>query len=113
MDIIQVFEDGILDIRISGEVDAHSSIELDAVIQDAVNKKLARITIDCHGLSYISSAGLGVFISHMEDMKVYGGRFVFYRMSTSVYNIFEILGLHTIMEVVEDKREAKMFVNEG
>lgn len=113
MEIIQVFEDGILDIRIAGEVDAHSSIELDAVIQDAVNKKLAKIMVDCNGLSYISSAGLGVFISHLEDMKGYGGRFVFYKMNPAVYNIFEILGLHTIMEVVEDKREAKMLVNES
>ena len=113
MEIIQIYKDEILDIHISGQLDANSSIKLDDVIKEAIAQRKTKITINCLEMTYISSAGLGVFISHLDDMKGYGGKFVFYEMSDSVYGIFKILGLHTIMEIVENQGEAKMLMNEG
>lgn len=113
MEIIQVVENQILDIQIFGELDANSAIDLDFVIKTAMAQRMTRITINCMNLNYISSAGLGVFISHLDEMRGYGGKFVFYKMTPAVYSIFEILGLHTIMEIVEDKYEAQMLMNEG
>jgi len=113
MEIIQVFEDDILDIRINGQLDANSSLQVDNVIKEAVKQRMTRITINCQGLTYISSAGLGVFISHLDDLTVTGGKFVFYEMDESVFNIFKILGLHNVVEIVRNRREAKMLMNES
>ncbi|CAN5315071.1 anti sigma b factor antagonist RsbV [soil metagenome] len=113
MEIIQHYEDAILTIELSGELDAKSSIDLDETIKLALLQEKTRIVIDCRQLNYISSAGLGVFISHLDDLKAYGGKFVFYGMNGSVYNVFEILGLHTIMEIVRDRFEAQTLMNEG
>jgi anti-sigma B factor antagonist len=113
MEIIQRFEDEILTILLKGELDARSSIDLDETIKVALKLEQTRIIIDCQHLSYISSAGLGVFISHLDDLKAYGGKFVFYGMNVTVYNVFEILGLHTIMEIVSDRFEAQTLMNEG
>lgn len=113
MDITQLIENEVLNISIQGELDANSSIELDAVIKEAIERQMINIMIDCKGLVYISSAGLGVFISHLDDLKSYGGKFVFYQMDPAVYNVFEILGLHTIMEIVGSKFEAQTLMNES
>ncbi|MDX2003488.1 MAG: STAS domain-containing protein [Chitinophagales bacterium] len=113
MDIVQMHEGDVLDIVITGQLDANSAIKLDDVIKEAIKQRKTKITINCVGLSYISSAGLGVFISHLDDMKSYGGKFVFYDMSESVFSVFKILGLHTIMEIVENRGEAKMLMDEG
>lgn len=113
MEIIERFEDEILTILLKGELDAKSSIDLDETIKTALAQEKTRIIIDCQHLSYISSAGLGVFISHLDDLKAYGGKFVFYGMNVTVYNVFEILGLHTIMEIVRDRFEAQTLMNEG
>lgn len=113
MEIIQRYEEDILTILLKGELDAKSSIDLDETIKLALLQEKTRIIIDCQHLSYISSAGLGVFISHLDDLKAYGGKFVFYGMNVTVYNVFEILGLHTIMEIVRDRFEAQTLMNES
>lgn len=113
MEIVQVIENEVLQLHINGQLDANSSIQLDDIIKEALKQQRTRILIDCKELSYISSAGLGVFISHLDDVNGSGGRFVFFGMNESVLNIFKILGLHTVLEIVENEREAKMLMNEG
>lgn len=106
-------ETNILHIRISGELDANSSIELDDVIKDAITQRRTRIMIDCRELHYISSAGVGVFLSHLDDVKNLGGRFVFYNMSAGVFSIFEILGLHDMIDIVKELAEAQKIFDES
>ena len=103
----------ILHIHISGELDANSSIQLDEVIKDAVQQRKTRIMVDCRELLYISSAGVGVFLSHLDDVRNLGGRFVFYNMSTGVFSIFEILGLHNMIDIVKEKAEAEKIFDES
>jgi len=103
----------ILHIHISGELDANSSIELDEVIKKAIAERRTRIMIDCHALRYISSAGVGVFLSHLDDIKNLGGRFVFYSMSAGVFSIFEILGLHSMIDIVKEHAEAQKIFDES
>ncbi len=103
----------ILHIRISGELDANSSIELDDVFRDALSQRRSKIIVDCLELHYISSAGMGVFLSHLDDIKNLGGRLVFYNMSTGVFSIFEILGLHNMIDIVNEKEEAERIFNES
>ena len=103
----------ILHIHISGELDANSSIELDEVIKNAIAQRQAKIMIDCRELRYISSAGMGVFLSHLDDVRTLGGRFVFYNMSTGVVSIFEILGLHNMIDIVNEEVEAQQKFDES
>lgn len=101
------FEDNILDIHLHGELDAHSSIELDEVIKSALEEGKTRIAINCYHLRYISSAGVGVFISYLDDLHRRNGRFIFYGMNDSVFQVFKILGLTDIMMITDDGAKAK------
>lgn len=56
-------EDGVDVLVLIGEIDASSSIELDLAIAKSVGEGYSRILVDCSALDYISSAGLGVFMS--------------------------------------------------
>ena len=103
----------ILHIRIIGELDANSSIELDEVIKKAIAEGKARMMVDCRELRYISSAGLGVFISHLDNVRNLGGRFVFHNMSVGVFSIFEILGLHNMIDIVNEQVEAQRKFDES
>lgn len=88
-----------------GDLDANSSIEMDERIRQAIDGGQVNLHVDCSELQYISSAGLGVFISFMDELDSRGGGFVFSEMSDSVFKVFELLGLHQVMKIVE-KREA-------
>ncbi len=113
MDLNLFFEDGILDIHIHGELDANSSIELDEVIKEALGNGQTKICINCIHLRYISSAGLGVFISHLDDLNRNGGKFIFYGMEDSVRQIFKILGLEDVMTITADQTMAKKMLDES
>jgi anti-sigma B factor antagonist len=107
MDVNLFFDNGILDIHINGELDANSSIQLDEVIKEALEQGKTKIIVNCLNLNYISSAGLGVFISHHDDLNKAGGKFIFYSMNESVFGTFKILGLNEIMSVTETEAMAK------
>ena len=101
-----------LTIKLKGEVDASNSVELDEVIQEALNAKRKYILIDGNELDYISSAGLGVFMSYIDDFKSKNIKMVIYGLSEKVLNVFQILGLDQLMTIASDKKEAKEKLHE-
>lgn len=105
-------EDGVDVIALIGEIDASSSIELDLAIAKSVGEGFTKILVDCSSLEYISSAGLGVFMSYIEEFKDQNVSMVLYGMSDKVANTFEILGLHELLKIGRDKEQAKRMVNE-
>ncbi|EAY29740.1 STAS domain-containing protein [Microscilla marina] len=94
-------------IEIYGDVDASSSITLDKSIEEAITNGKKNILVDCANLNYISSAGLGVFMSHIEEFKEKEIFFTLFGLSSKVKNVFEILGLDQLLQIVDSKQEAK------
>jgi len=94
-------------IKIDGEVDASSSIHLDEAMQRAVNAECPKILVDCLNLRYISSAGLGVFMSYIQELEANDKKLVLFNMNEKVFKVFEILGLHQLLTIVDTEEEAK------
>ncbi len=99
-------------IAVIGEIDASSSIELDLAIAKSVGEGFKRILVDCHALEYISSAGLGVFMSYIEEFRDKKIQMVLYGLKEKVINTFEILGLAELLHIRENKVEALKLANE-
>jgi anti-sigma B factor antagonist len=99
-------------IAIIGEIDASSSIELDLTIAKSVGEGFSKILIDCSALEYISSAGLGVFMSYIEEFKDKNIQMVLFGMKEKVANTFTILGLADLLHIRTSKDEAKKLVDE-
>jgi anti-sigma B factor antagonist len=105
-------EDTCLIISLDGDLDASSSIILDTALEDALNSGKKNILIDCFHLHYISSPGIGVFTSRLEDCEKSQVQIVLFGMSEKIFNVFKILGLHQIIPIKKTKEEAKLFVND-
>ncbi len=99
-------EDNRCVITIDGEIDASSSIELDNAISQSIKQGERKIVVDCAKLKYISSAGLGVFMSYLEDFENQGIKISLYNMDEKVKSVFEILGLVDLISIVHSKEEA-------
>ena len=112
VDVRTDFEGDSCLIDIRGEVDASSSIYLDEALQKAVNADVKKILVNCKELNYISSAGLGVFMSYIQELEARQTKMVLYHMSDKVYKVFEILGLHQLLTIVETEEQAKTLSNE-
>lgn len=105
-------EDGIDVLAVIGEIDASSSIELDLAIAKSVGEGFKKILVDCSALEYISSAGLGVFMSYIEEFKDKGIHMVLFGLKEKVANTFAILGLADLLEICPAKADAKKRIHE-
>ena len=99
-------------IIINGDIDASSSIQLDDSLNQQLENKHLDISIDCSDLNYISSAGLGVFMSYIEEFKSNDQKFILFGLSEKVKNVFDMLGLDQLMNIVTTKEDALKFLDE-
>ena len=104
-------EEGYHIIQIIGDLDASSSIQLDDAIEKAVNEGGTKLLFDCGNLDYISSPGIGVFTSRIEDSDK-GIKMVLFDMNEKVYNVFKILGLDQLLTIVNGKDKAKEAIDD-
>ncbi|ERM81874.1 hypothetical protein P872_06980 [Rhodonellum psychrophilum GCM71 = DSM 17998] len=93
-------------LQLIGEVDASNSVELDDAIQTLVQEDAKSILVDGTGLEYISSAGLGVFMSYLEEFEEKQIVLVIFGLSDKVQQVFHILGLDQLINIKETKEEA-------
>lgn len=112
VDITSVEDNDIFLLKVTGEVDASSSIHLDQSLGDAI-KEHNKVIIDCSELEYISSAGLGVFMSYINELEVNDKQLVIFGLSDKVLHVFKILGLDQLLKITPSISEAKILVNGG
>lgn len=94
---------------IRGEVDASNSVMLDEAIQKLISEGSKSILVDGQGLDYISSAGLGVFMSYLEDFQERDIQLKIFALTPRVYEVFKILGLDQLITILPDKNAAFSF----
>jgi anti-sigma B factor antagonist len=94
----------VLDLK--GYLDAHTAPDLEKAFQDLLEGKKYRIIVNCKDLTYISSAGLGVFMAYIEDVRKNQGDIKLSNMSPKVFNVFDLLGFPLLYDITKDEAEA-------
>jgi len=94
-------------IALKGDLDAGSSILLDNAIEEAIKLGEKYILINCIELDYIASAGLGVFMSYLQEFDEKKITMVVYGLQNKVLNVFQILGLDQLINIASSEEEAK------
>lgn len=104
---IQVRNNGVFQILdIQGELDAHTAPQLEDTLQDAIKKGSNKIIVNCRDLDYIASAGLGVFMAYIEDVRSTGGDIKLTNMKPKVFNVFDLLGFPTLYDILDQEEDA-------
>ncbi len=93
-------------IDISGDLDAHTSIELERTIQELIDTGRTNIIVNFSKLNYISSAGLGVFMSFIDEVRSKGGDIKFSNMPDKIFQVFDLLGFPLLYEIYDDENKA-------
>lgn len=100
-------EDGLSIITLEGFVDAHTAPQFETAVQSEIDAGHIHLIVDCEKLSYISSAGLGVFMSFVEEVRERGGDIKICGLVPKVKHTFDILGFQDIFEMLESQSVAK------
>lgn len=93
-------------MELRGYLDAHTAPNLEEAFQKLLKESKFNILVNCKDLAYISSAGLGVFMAFIEDVRTGGGDIKLSNMSPKVFNIFDLLGFPMLYEIFSDEHEA-------
>jgi anti-sigma B factor antagonist len=104
VDIRQAANANVLDLQ--GYLDAHTAPDLEKAFQQLLDGKKFNIVVNCKDLTYISSAGLGVFMAYIEDVRKHSGDIKLTNMSPKVYNVFDLLGFPLLYDITKDEDEA-------
>jgi len=100
-------------VWLEGDLDASSAILLDECIRQALEQQPDWLWIDCDRLVYISSAGIGVFVSYLEGMEQQNTRLALINVNPLIHNVFNMLGLSDLVPVATSKEEAVGFYSRG
>ena len=93
-------------LALNGFLDAHTAPDFEKGVQQELDAGNVRLIADCGQLTYISSAGLGVFMSFIEDIREAGGDLKICNLAPKVAQVFEILGFGSMFEIVPTVEEA-------
>ncbi len=90
----------------AGFINAHTVRQFEGQIQEALEQKRFKIIVNCSGLSYIASAGLGAIMGAIEEIRENGGDLRLTDLNETVRNIFEILGFNHLYRIFPSEVEA-------
>jgi anti-sigma B factor antagonist len=93
-------------LYIKGYLDAHTAPKLEQEFQQLINEQKFKIIVNFKELTYISSAGLGVFMGFIEPIREHNGDIKLSDMSSKIYRVFDLLGFPSLYDILETEEEA-------
>lgn len=105
-------QEDLIILYLNGFLDAHTSNLLEKKFEELLSRNCFKIVVNFTDLSYISSAGLGVFMAYIESMRNNNGDIKLSNMSFKIFNIFDMLGFPILFNIFKDESEAITKFNE-
>lgn len=93
-------------IKVGGYIDTTTSSEVERALNNLLKQGRYQIIIDLGNVDYISSAGWGIFISEIKAIRENNGDLKLVNMIPDVYEIFELLEFHHILDVYDSVQAA-------
>ncbi|MGH7682460.1 MAG: STAS domain-containing protein [Candidatus Eiseniibacteriota bacterium] len=97
---------GVSVLRVSGYVDTTTSPDLERRLQALLRESRYHIVVDLAGVEYISSAGWGIFISEIREIREQGGDLKLAGMIADVREVFDLLEFENILKAYPDTEAA-------
>jgi len=93
---------GVSILRVSGYVDTTTSPDLERRLQALLREKRFHVVVDLARVEYISSAGWGIFISEIREIREHGGDLKLSGMAADVREVFDLLEFENILQAYTD-----------
>lgn len=106
MEITLSMVDGIPVMHLAGRLDVTTGPLLEERLKPAIAESGSKIILDCSALTYVSSAGLRVFLMSQRQLMEHGGGIAFASLSKPVHELFRLAGLETLFLIAETTADA-------
>lgn len=87
-----------LTVRLNGEIDHHSTLEIRDKIDTAAREALPdELVLDFGGVSFMDSSGIGLVMGRYKTMQELGGRVAVINPSPSIKRVMKFSGLDKLV----------------
>ncbi|MDR0330586.1 MAG: STAS domain-containing protein [Chitinispirillales bacterium] len=93
-------------VRFKGDLDATNVDFVTEQITNYFGDGLVKIIADFKQLRYVNSTGLGVLLHFNKSAKEKGGCFKIVNLNENVYEIIEIIGAASLLDIYDELSEA-------
>jgi anti-anti-sigma factor len=93
-------------LKLSGEFDASAVERALEEVTTLLDAGVRHLIADCEDLRYVNSTGLGVILHFSRVARERGGSFALCKVSEPVYEIIEIIGATTLLELHDSVESA-------
>ncbi len=100
-------QDKVSEVRVDGVIDTTTAGELEQVVDSLLKRERYRVVLDLAGVDYISSAGWGIFISHIKEVRANHGDIKLSNMIPNVYEIYELLEFDKVLKAYDSVDAAR------
>ena len=103
MECIYIPKDKQLTLKITEEIDEHTTEKLRRKIDNEITRFLPRkVIFDFSNVSFMDSAGIGLILGRYKNISILGGKLEVVNVSTQVIKILNMSGLSKIIEIKEE-----------
>lgn len=91
-------------VDIQGFLDAHTATMFEDSLKNIISDGKIKIIVNFKNLDYISSAGLGVLMAFIEELRAKKGDIKLAEMNDKVYSVFDLLGFPMLFDIDNDEK---------
>lgn len=107
MKVVTFMKQGILVVRLDGELDVCGANEFRTAVDDALELTGAKhILLNLQKVSFIDSSGLGVILGRYKRISQQGGKILVVHLAPQVQRILELAGLMKILTIYQSEEQA-------
>lgn len=103
IELEQDAEKGVALLHLSGDLDAHTSKEMQVELDELAGKKQHKIIIDMAGVKYMSSAGASLLLNAQAKARENDGNVVLLNVGNRIQQVMELLGILTMFDLTNDR----------
>ena len=94
-------------LSFDGELDGNSVEQLLMQVTRLLDEGVTVLLADCENLRYVNSTGLGILLHFTRVFREKGGAFRLVHVTMPVYEIMEIIGANTLLEIHDSLEDAQ------
>ena len=100
MEIISHVKDGILYVKLSGDIDHHSAKSVRDAVDDLMRRNNpAELELDLSAIEFMDSSGLGLVLGRYKKQADMGGKMRIINPTKRVMQILQLAGVEKIIKI--------------
>jgi anti-sigma B factor antagonist len=97
-------DDGTTRVTLEGAITQETNAELKALFQKVLEKNPRKVDLDCVGVDYIASAGVGALVSLLRKLREMNSTLRVLNLQPDIEQLFAVTHLDKIFTVARDSQ---------